>query len=468
VKRVAGAGMSGSPTSPAPFADHYATLGCSPETPQAELKRAYHELLREYHPDKRPESAGGTGARVTQSLNEAWEVLRDAQKKEAYDATWRREKERAMPAHDRADLHRRRGNELYSKARDLTKDGGNVMNLQAVHQSMKLYKNAMDEYTIAMESAPQDHRLYSNRALCYLAVEDWGKARDDAQYCARLRPDFKKAWLLLTKALWKMGKMEEAGDQLQQGLRYLPGCPELIELQVDFSKEAGDMSFRTASRSVSPVYTPTQSRNNTPSRGATYAGGGPGSRPVSPRLVAAGLAAASGQSPGAQTYAGPSSRSPGPSSNRRGGGGDLKLDGSGTFQTGNFGCATPAFAATSGQKMPPSHESGQASFPAAAHTMWAGNAGNASHRSAYSPGPAAAGSARTPPPPPSARKSSHSPGPAFGGQPNLGESTSRNGSLGPSAKRSTSLRGMMESSTRSRGPTPPPGGGSRGPTPPRR
>jgi len=201
---------------------------------------------------------------ITQSLNEAWEVLRDPQRKEAYDVTWRQEKEKALPAHQRADLHRRRGNELYGKARELTKDGGSVMNLTAVHQSMKLYKNAMEEYTIAMESAPNDHRLYSNRALCYLAVEEWEKAKGDSLYCARLRPDFKKAWLLLTKSLWKMGCMEEANEQLQQGLRHLPGCPELLELQVDFGREIADASFRQASRSVSPAYTPTPSRQQTP------------------------------------------------------------------------------------------------------------------------------------------------------------------------------------------------------------
>merc|ERR1719506_2210588 len=164
-----------------------------------------------------------------------------------------------------------------------------------------------------MESAPLDHRLYSNRALCYLAVENWQKAMEDAQYCARLRPDFKKAWLLLTKALWKMGRMEEASDQLQQGLRYLPGCNELLELQNDFAKDINDSTFRMASRSVSPVYTPPPSRNVTPPRNKPS----PGNRPVSPPLVAAGgLAAQNRGSGAAQTYAGPSSRSPGPSGNR--------------------------------------------------------------------------------------------------------------------------------------------------------
>jgi curved DNA-binding protein CbpA len=386
------------------FVDHYAVFNASPDVAVEDLKKIYFDMVREYHPDKRPESAGATGQRITQSLNEAWDVLRDPQRKEAYDKLWYNEKLRSLPAHERADYHRRRGNELYGRARDLAKDAG-VMNLASVHQSMQLYKKAMDEYSQAMEFAPNDHRWYSNRALCYLAVEDWSRARDDAHYCARLRPDFKKAWLLLTKALWKMGRIEEATVELQQGLKYLPGCNELLELQADFSREIGDASFK--SRSVSPVYTPTASRNTTPTRST------PGrNRPVSPTLQAAGAHAAQRQG-NAATYGGPSSRSPGPQ-NRAQAGSNLTLDASGTFQTGNFGAPTPSFAA------------GMASFPASAHTMWAGSA---SQRQAYSPGPAGASYAQA--------------GPEISGSARE-SSRGRSGSQG--ARKSASLRGMLDSS----------------------
>lgn len=315
-----------------------------------------------------------------------------------------------------------------------------------------------------METAPNDHRLYSNRALCYLAVEDWARARDDAQYCARLRPDFKKAWLLLTKALWKMNRLEEASDQLQQGLLYLPGCSELLELQADFSREVAEKSFRTVSRSVSPVYTPTPSRNQTPTRGGNYMGPSPGKRPVSPPLVAAGGLAAQNRSPPspgpAQTYAGPgrspgtSSRSPGPSGQRDSN--RPNLDASGTFHTGNFGAPTPVFAA--GNKMNPSgpsHDPMTASFPASAQTMWAGaNPGSATQRSNYSPGPATSG--------PGTARSGHSPGPSFGPGPDLNRSMDPSSPGLQSTRKTGSLKSMLESSSRSRGNTPP----SRKPTPP--
>merc|ERR1719443_2478488 len=114
---MAGAGPFGG----AAFIDHYAVLGASPGAPQEELRRLYFEKVREFHPDKRPGSAGRTGERVTQALNQAWEVLRDPAAHEAYDAVWKA-KDHASP-HRRAEAFRVRGNELHMEGRELARCG---------------------------------------------------------------------------------------------------------------------------------------------------------------------------------------------------------------------------------------------------------------------------------------------------------------------------------------------------------
>ena len=43
-------------------------MGCAPDAALAEIKQLYHEKLREYHPDKRPNSQEGRGKRITASL----------------------------------------------------------------------------------------------------------------------------------------------------------------------------------------------------------------------------------------------------------------------------------------------------------------------------------------------------------------------------------------------------------------
>merc|ERR1719242_121184 len=108
------------------FVDYYFTIGSGvcPETPQEELKKIYFEKLHQFHPDKRPGSAGDLGSKITSKLTEAWEVLRNPEKREAYDVVWRREKEADMPPHQQAELFRRKGNDLYAKAREMTKNSG--------------------------------------------------------------------------------------------------------------------------------------------------------------------------------------------------------------------------------------------------------------------------------------------------------------------------------------------------------
>jgi curved DNA-binding protein len=62
--------------------DYYATLGVTPQTSMEEMKRCYRKLARKYHPDvsKLPEAENNF-----KEINEAWEVLKDPQKKAQYD-----------------------------------------------------------------------------------------------------------------------------------------------------------------------------------------------------------------------------------------------------------------------------------------------------------------------------------------------------------------------------------------------
>jgi molecular chaperone DnaJ len=62
--------------------EFYALLGVTREATEAEIKKAYRKLAMEYHPDRNPEP--GAEARFKE-ITEAYEVLRDPQKRSAYD-----------------------------------------------------------------------------------------------------------------------------------------------------------------------------------------------------------------------------------------------------------------------------------------------------------------------------------------------------------------------------------------------
>lgn len=64
------------------FKDYYDTLGVEPGAGEAELKTAYRRLARKYHPDVSKEAGA---EEKFKAVNEAYEALRDPQKRAAYD-----------------------------------------------------------------------------------------------------------------------------------------------------------------------------------------------------------------------------------------------------------------------------------------------------------------------------------------------------------------------------------------------
>lgn len=63
--------------------DYYQVLGVGKNADEAELKRVFRKLARQYHPDANPGNAGAE-ARFKE-ISEAYEVLSDAEKRKQYD-----------------------------------------------------------------------------------------------------------------------------------------------------------------------------------------------------------------------------------------------------------------------------------------------------------------------------------------------------------------------------------------------
>ena len=64
------------------FKDYYEALGIKPDATESEIKTAYRKLARKYHPDKNKEAGA---EEKFKAINEAHEVLRDKEKRAAYD-----------------------------------------------------------------------------------------------------------------------------------------------------------------------------------------------------------------------------------------------------------------------------------------------------------------------------------------------------------------------------------------------
>ncbi|NNF70422.1 MAG: DnaJ domain-containing protein [Acidimicrobiia bacterium] len=63
--------------------DYYATLGVGKDASQRDIKKAYRKLAQEYHPDANPDN-GDADTRF-KDVNEAYDVLGDAEQRKEYD-----------------------------------------------------------------------------------------------------------------------------------------------------------------------------------------------------------------------------------------------------------------------------------------------------------------------------------------------------------------------------------------------
>ncbi len=75
------------------FQDYYETLGLDRSATDKEIKAAYRKLARKWHPDLHPAAEKKEAEEKFKKINEAYEVLKDPEKRERYDRLGSRWKE---------------------------------------------------------------------------------------------------------------------------------------------------------------------------------------------------------------------------------------------------------------------------------------------------------------------------------------------------------------------------------------
>ncbi|KAK3694489.1 hypothetical protein B0T22DRAFT_452619 [Podospora appendiculata] len=111
----------------------------------------------------------------------------------------------------------------------------------------KNFDEAIEKFTQAIELAPDNHILYSNRSAAYASKKEWDNALKDAEKTTELKPDWPKGWGRKATALYGQGDLLGANDAYEEGLKLDPNNVgmknDLASVQRAMKAEANDSSF---------------------------------------------------------------------------------------------------------------------------------------------------------------------------------------------------------------------------------
>mmetsp|Transcript_4291 Transcript_4291/g.10466 ORF Transcript_4291/g.10466 Transcript_4291/m.10466 type:complete len:490 (-) Transcript_4291:687-2156(-) len=224
------------------FADYYNALECDPDADVETIKKSYRKLVLDWHPDKRPDSPAQTGKKMFQLINDAWNVLQDDTKRQEYTVLWKEYQKQKLMPFERAELARKEGNEYYKKGQTAAKENN-------IPQALTMYQGAIEKYSAGIRESQNDHRLYSNRALCYAVLRDWARAKKDAHRVVEIRAGFMKGWFTLVRSYMMENNVAEAERQLLIGMKNCDNHPDLVKLQKEINERKSEQeSTRTPRR----------------------------------------------------------------------------------------------------------------------------------------------------------------------------------------------------------------------------
>ncbi|XP_063931410.1 stress-induced-phosphoprotein 1-like isoform X2 [Zophobas morio] len=106
--------------------------------------------------------------------------------------------------------------------------------------SAKDYAKAVDYFSKAIELAPDNHILYSNRSACYASLGSYDLALTDANKTIELKKDWSKGYSRKGAALAYLNKYDEAVEAYNEGLKYDPQSELLKKGLEDVRRQISD------------------------------------------------------------------------------------------------------------------------------------------------------------------------------------------------------------------------------------
>lgn len=205
--------------------DYYQILNVTPAASQQQIKKAYVKLVKQFHPDRNPKDPKSDER--TKSINEAYGVLKDRQRRNQYDRMREQERMRDGAAVNDYDAD---GEPFFGHLHAM-------MYLKKNPQALKnvaLHAFYRGDYSLAgsllergIKISPQDQDLYAGLSWCLFHQERYDRCARVLEDLLSINPENVDAWFNLAWLHEINGDLSGALKSLRTAQAHLPDLPEL-------------------------------------------------------------------------------------------------------------------------------------------------------------------------------------------------------------------------------------------------
>ncbi|MDJ0555159.1 MAG: DnaJ domain-containing protein [Microcoleaceae cyanobacterium MO_207.B10] len=170
--------------------NYYEVLGVSKDATLEQIKKAYHSLARQYHPDVNPGNINA--AEKFKEINSVYEILSDPFKRSQYDNTAGEVKELYKRGIARSQLGDYQGAIIdYTKALEINPDWAEVLYHRGfARYKMQDYRGANADYSQALFLDPYLVEVYYYRGLSRIKLRYIQAGIEDYEKALKINPNF--------------------------------------------------------------------------------------------------------------------------------------------------------------------------------------------------------------------------------------------------------------------------------------
>jgi curved DNA-binding protein CbpA len=217
--------------------DYYQILNVTPAASQQQIKKAYVKLVKQFHPDRNPKDPKSDER--TKSINEAYGVLKDRQRRHQYDQM--REQGRMRDG---------------AAVNDYDADGepflGHLHAMMYLKKNPRALKNVAlhafhrGDYSLAgsllergIRLSPEDQDLHVGLSWCLFHQGRYDRCARVLEDLLSIDPENVDAWFNLAWLHEINGDLSGALKSLKTAQVHLPGLPELKSRIAEIEQKMG-------------------------------------------------------------------------------------------------------------------------------------------------------------------------------------------------------------------------------------